>query len=549
MHTSPQNGHFNVNIYNAEQLATLNRMGQLITASLSLPKVLNHVIEEVPRLIETEGVAVLLKAGVDELMFAVVSGEGAEGLHGTKIPSDAGVAGEVMRTGLPTKISKATDQNKIYREVEKKNLYHTQSLLAVPLLLHGEVIGVLEAAHSRLNTYNDNDLRILESAASWIALAIHNAQLFEKARQEIKERKVAEEAMRESEARYRTLTELAPVGIFSTDENGRFTFVNEQWSAIVGLSPKEANGNGWTQNLHPDDKETVQAEWSQTIQTKTNFFLEFRCKPAEGETVWVMGQAVPHYDQSNNFHGYIGTFTDITEREAMRQAQKLASLGTLVGTIAHDFNNLLSAIFNHAELALMLSQEGTNSAGHIKRVIDTTSHATKLTQQLLTYSGIGNPVTERIDLNALIQDSMYLLDVAIPRNTKLITNLSQEPLIFEASRTQLQQVIMNLLINGAESFQGKQGVITISTGQEEVTAVNAHASQLFDPITPGNYIQLLVEDNGCGISPETLNKIFDPFFTTKSRGHGLGVSGRFRHHARAKWRHLGRKRNRQGNCF
>ena len=499
-------------------------MGQLITASLSLPTVLGHVVEEVPRLIETEGVAVLLKAGVDELMFAVVSGEGTDGLHGTRMPSDVGVAGEVMRTGRPLKISKAADQSKIYREVEKKNLYHTQSLLAVPLLLRGEVIGVLEAAHSQLDTYNDHDLRILESAASWIALAIHNAQLFEKARQEIKERKAAEEKMRESEARYRTLTELAPVGIFSTDENGRFTFVNEQWSAIVGLSSEDANGHGWTQNLHPEDKERVQSDWTKTIQRKQNFFLEFRCKPAEGETVWVMGQAVPHLDQNNKFCGYIGTFTDITEREAIRQAQKLASLGTLVGTIAHDFNNLLSAVFNHAELALMMSPEDANSATHIQRVIDTTSHATKLTQQLLTYSGIGNPATELIDLNVLIQDSMYLLEVAIPRNATLKTDLYDFPLEIEASHTQLQQVIMNLIINGAESLKGKPGLILISTESEEVTAVNAHAPQLFDPITPGNYISLQVEDNGCGISPETLNKIFDPFFTTKSTGHGLGLA-------------------------
>ncbi len=506
-----------MNIYNAEQLAALNRMGQLITASLSLPEVLNHAIEEVPRLLETEGVGVLLPVGVNELMFAVVSGVGAKGLQGLRMPADVGVAGNVMRTGCPIKIGGQEEQNKIYRAVEEDNRYHTQSLLAVPLLLRGKAIGVLEAVHRKFDAYDDNDLRILEAAAAWVALAIHNAHLYEKARQEIKERITAE-------ARYRTLTELAPVGIFSTDENGRFTYVNDQWSAIVGLSSDAATGSGWTQNLHPEDNERVLVEWEGAIREKRPFYLEYRYKPSEGETVWVLGQAVPNYDHVGNIQGYIGTLTDITEREAMRQAQKLASLGTLVGTIAHDFNNLLSAVLNHSELALMMMSPDMKSAQHVKRAIEATTHATKLTQQILTYSGIGDFTFEQINVNNLIQDSMYLLDVAIPRNAKLETILYPEPLLLKASYTQLQQVMMNLIINGAESLQGESGGVIIKTGRETVTAVNAHAPQLLDPITPGEYISLAVEDNGCGIAPETLNKIFDPFFTTKTTGHGLGLA-------------------------
>ncbi|KAA3665471.1 MAG: PAS domain S-box protein [Chloroflexi bacterium] len=506
-----------MNIYNAEQLTALNRMGQLITASLSLPEVLNHVIEEVPRLLETEGVGVLLPVGVDELMFAVVSGDGAQGLHGTRMPANVGVAGKVMSTGRPVKIGSQEEQDKIYRAIETKNSYHTQSLLAVPLILRGKVIGVLEAVHRKFGAYDDDDLRILEAAAVWVALAIHNANLFGKAKQEIIERKKAE-------ARYRTLTELAPVGIFSTDENGRFTYVNDQWSAIVGLSSAAATGSGWTQNLHPEDHDLVLADWEEAICEKRPFYLEYRYQPAEGETVWVLGQAVPNLDQDGNIQGYIGTLTDITEREAMRQAQKLASLGTMIGTIAHDFNNLLSAVYNHSELALMMMPPDLPSAQHVQRAIETTTHAAKLTQQLLTYSGIGNFTIEKIEINALIQDSMFLLEVAIPKNANLEAVFYPEPLFLEASDTQLQQVIMNLIINGAESLQGEPGDVIIKTGRETITAVNAHAPQLLEPITPGEYVTLKVEDNGCGIASETLNKIFDPFFTTKSTGHGLGLA-------------------------
>jgi PAS domain S-box-containing protein len=521
---SPFYGQYILNIYNAKQLAALNQMGQLITASLTLPEVLNRVIEEVPRLVETEGVGVLLPVGVGELMFAVVSGDGARGLQGKRIPADAGVAGSVMLTGKPVKVGGREGQNQIYRAVEKENQYHTQSLLAVPLLLHSKVIGVLEAVHRKLDAYDDDDLRILEAAAVWVALAIHNARLFEKARQEIKERKAVEEALQKSETRYRTLTELSPVGIFSTDNNGRFTYVNDQWCAIVGLSAEAAAGSGWSQTLHSEDHDRVFSEWEAAVAAKRPFYLEYRYKPTAGETIWVLGQAVPNLSRDGQIQGYIGTLTNITEREAMRQAQKLASLGTMVGTIAHDFNNLLSVIFNHSELALVLMPAEMKSAQHIQHAIDASKHAKKLTQQLLIYSGIGNLNIESIDINALIQDSMYLLEVAISQKVILKTTFYPEPLFLHASYTQLQQIIMNLIINAAESLHGQAGVVTIKTELQLVTAVQAHAPQLLEPILPGEYISLEVKDNGCGMAPETLKKIFDPFFTTKTTGHGLGLA-------------------------
>lgn len=513
-----------MNIYNAEQLAALNRMGQLVAASLNLPVVLNRVIEEVPRLLETEGVGVLLPAGEKELIFAVVSGEGARGLQGKRMPAHAGVAGTVMRTGRPVKVGHQEDQTKIYRAMEKASSYHTQSLLAVPLILRGEVIGVLEAVHRKIGAYTDDDLRILEAAAVWVALAINNAHLYEKAQQEIAERKVIEAALRASEARYRTLTELAPVGIFSTDKNGCFTYVNDQWCAIVGLPAESAKGTGWTRSLHPDDHEHVWAEWTGAIAEERPFYLEFRYQTTAGETVWVLGQAVAHRNPGGNIQSYIGTITDMTEREAMRQAQKLAGLGALVGTIAHDFNNLLSAVYNYSELALMLLTTETDAAEHIKGAMKASKHASRLTQQLLAYSGIGDFTVAEIDLNDIIRDSVYLLEVAVPRNVQLKTNLYPESLSFRGSTTQMQQVIMNLIINAAESLQEQKGTVSIKTGLETVTAVQTHAPQMIEPIKPGPYVTLDVQDNGCGIAPDIIAKIFDPFFTTKTSGHGLGLA-------------------------
>jgi len=134
-------------------------------------------------------------------------------------------------------------------------------------------------------------------------MAIDNARLYDKANQEIKERK-------EAEARYRTLAENAPVGIFSTDANGRYTYVNEHWSAIVGLSFDAAIGSGWMQNLHPDDHDRVLVEWEEAVREKRTFKLKYRHQLAAEETVSILGQAVPNFDQNGNVQGYIGTLTD-----------------------------------------------------------------------------------------------------------------------------------------------------------------------------------------------------------------------------------------------
>jgi signal transduction histidine kinase len=176
----------------------LTRMGQAVTSSLDLNEVLERVLLQVSSLLGAEGVAILLPEG-EELVFAASSGPGAERLKGHRMPLMEGVAGYVMHTGDGVwKGSNAAEHLvvDIYRAVEEVSRFSTQALLAVPLKLKGETIGVLEAAHSRADAFSPSDKQTLEAAASWAAIAIGNAQLHRQAQEERELRALMEERSR-----------------------------------------------------------------------------------------------------------------------------------------------------------------------------------------------------------------------------------------------------------------------------------------------------------------------------------------------------------------
>jgi len=161
----------------ANQLSALNQMGQLITSSLNIEQVLDQVIHVVPPLVAADGVSILLKENPREMIFAAASGRGAKNLKGQVIPADAGIAGQVLANQQPVLIrQQPKDQKRLYRDIEKVSSYHTQSLIAVPLGLGEETIGVMEAVHIQPNAFDQDDLQILETAGAWASIAIVNAR-------------------------------------------------------------------------------------------------------------------------------------------------------------------------------------------------------------------------------------------------------------------------------------------------------------------------------------------------------------------------------------
>jgi PAS domain S-box-containing protein len=239
----------------------------------------------------------------------------------------------------------------------------------------------------------------------------------------------------------------------------------------------------------------------------------------------------PIRDDSGRIVGASHISRDITEQknheEAMRQAQKLESLGVLAGGIAHDFNNLLVGIIGNASLAAESVPDYSPAMRNIEDVIAAGERAAGLTRQMLAYSGKGRFVIDRIDLSAYVRETVPLLGAAIPRTVALRLELADNLPAIEADAAQMQQLVMNLVINGAEAIpEGKPGTVTVRTRLEHLheESVGTQPIPQTHDSKPGPYVVLEVRDTGAGMDPAIQSKIFDPFFTTKFTGRGLGLA-------------------------
>ena len=232
------------------------------------------------------------------------------------------------------------------------------------------------------------------------------------------------------------------------------------------------------------------------------------------------------------YHAVFRDLTDQKRAEAERatlerqlfQAQKLESLGVLAGGIAHDFNNLLMGILGHADLAL----EQLNPLHPVKRNLEAIQkagqRAADLTRQMLAYSGRGQFEVRNLDLSAQVEEMLHLLEVEPPEDRGAQPRPEEGLPAVTADASQIQQVIMNLVINAAEAIGDASGDDHPRHRGPAVTEAAARTMLVGQDVPPGTYVYLEVADTGCGMDQDTLSRIFEPFFTTKFTGRGLGLS-------------------------
>jgi signal transduction histidine kinase/ActR/RegA family two-component response regulator len=207
----------------------------------------------------------------------------------------------------------------------------------------------------------------------------------------------------------------------------------------------------------------------------------------------------------------------------LRQTQKLESIGVLAGGVAHDFNNLLVGILGNASLAMDVLPMDSPAAPLLQDVVLAGHRAADLTRQLLAYSGKGHFIIKPLDLSDLVREISGLIQPSIPKMVRLKLDLRQDLPAIEGDSSQLQQLVMNLVINGAESIPaGESGTVIVATYTREVS----EPIRTIPPteVLPGSYACIDVRDSGSGMDAATLSRIFDPFFTTKFTGRGLGLA-------------------------
>jgi signal transduction histidine kinase/ActR/RegA family two-component response regulator len=225
--------------------------------------------------------------------------------------------------------------------------------------------------------------------------------------------------------------------------------------------------------------------------------------------------------------GVVMMVADVSDRKALelqvRHTQKLESLGVLAGGVAHDFNNLLTGILGNASLAQGLLSPSHPARFLLEQTCAAAERAAGLTRQLLAYAGKGRFLLENVRLSSLVREITSLIRTSIPKYVELRLELAPATPAFKADASQMQQVVMNLVINAAEAIRDS-GTVTVRTASEQVDSQYLRNAALPGDLSPGRYVTLEVCDNGIGMDAETRERIFDPFFTTKFTGRGLGLA-------------------------
>jgi PAS domain S-box-containing protein len=358
-------------------------------------------------------------------------------------------------------------------------------------------------------------------------LAEKNRQL-EEVQTALKERvvelKQAEQALRASEERLRTVVNNVPIIIWGVNRQGILTLLEGKTLEQIGFRPEEFVGlsvfditDSRVPQLGKQFEQALQGESLTTIEYVRGRTLEMRYSPLK--------------DEDGQVSDVIGIAIDITERqraeEALFQAQKLESLGMLAGGIAHDFNNLLVAILGQTSLAQKKLLPEHPAYLHLDKGINAIEKAAALVRQMLSYSGRSQLKIEPIDLNTLIEDNTHLFQASIPKHVVLRAEFQDGLPIIEGDQGQMQQVIMNLLINAVDAVGQKAGTVTITTSTKEIDMNKGGNDQwLWAGSLPPvkHWVALKISDTGQGMDEKTVTRIFDPFFTTKPKGHGLGLA-------------------------
>jgi PAS domain S-box-containing protein len=325
-------------------------------------------------------------------------------------------------------------------------------------------------------------------------------------------------AERESEQRFQTLADTAPLMIWAAGPDQGCTFVNKGWLAFTGRTAEQEMGNGWTAAVHPDDLDSCLAAFRASFEARREIQIEYRKRRADGEYRWVLGHGIARYGLNGGFEGYIGTCTDITDLQRSRDEkmarQKLETFGRLAGGIAHDFNNILGGILAQADLAADVLKDGESPREHLNFIRGLAVRASTIVRQLMIYAGQEDSAAEPIDISSLVDEMRELLRVIVDKQIDLRTDLQTGLLKVRANPAQLRQLVVNLVTNSAEAIGGCKGVISISTRNIDGAIRNAS----------GSWIEFTVSDTGGGIAPEVQSRIFDPFFTTGSTRQGLGLA-------------------------
>ena len=535
--------------------AVLFSISQATAKSRNLKELLKNICEQLGTLIDTSNCyTALYDKEKDRYSFPFYVDEYDKLEPYATEPLPKSLTDYVRRTGEPLLVDEEVFQELIQKGEVRLVGTRASIWLGIPLKTKQEVIGVVAVqSYNKKSLYSAKDLELMTFVSENIAFAI--------------ERKLAEDALRESEEKYRHLVERANDGI-ALIQDGLLEYINPRMTEIFGYAQNELIGQPFTTYIHPDELSTIIERYKQrmagenmpviyetviiskdgrALNVEVNAgLITYRGKPADlvfvrditsrkqtekelrkyrehleelvKERTIQLETAQQELEQEFNAHK-----KEEQERrkleEQLHQSEKMEAIGQLTGGIAHDLNNHLSGVLGYAGL-LRDRLEDETFKRYAETIVKASKNAAGLVTQLLAFARKGKFQTIEVDTHKVIAEVVTLLEHSIDRRIRIIRHLQADPSKIMGEPNQLQSALLNIALNARDAMPAG-GSLTFST--EVVKLREKDCRYHLYKITPGRYLQISIIDTGIGMDKETLKRIFEPFFSTKEKDKGTGL--------------------------
>lgn len=489
-----------------QELTVLSSIGKSVSSLLDLEELLVRIVEAGVYITRAEeGFLLLRDPQANDLYLRAAKNLGEQRAQRLRLPINDGLAGQVVRTGKPIRLDKATKGSSL----KVKTGFLVRAILQVPLTVGDTVIGVLAVDNQQSErAFSENDQYLLSTLADYAAIAIENARLYEQ--------------IKESEERYRNLFANANDVIFTLDKKLLLHSINKAGVSLLHSSAERLYGSSLEELCMPESWSESRSGFDALFagQAVPPFELQLRPVGDKEEVIIleVSGRLVSEPGQSPVIHCIARNMTDRRRLEQqLLRSEKLSAIGQLVAGVAHELNNPLTSISGFTQLLLRDDNVVGQVRDDLKQIGTQAERAAKIVQNLLVFAREHKPQRLVVDVNEVIRSTLSLRTYQLRvDNIQLVLDLDKSLPLTIADPFQLQQVFLNLINNAHQAMVEREeaGTLTIRT-----TALEASPTSSSVPST----IRIAISDTGVGIAPELLNKVFDPFFTTKPVGQGTGL--------------------------